>query len=70
MLILLSSCKTKNFDYRQLLPLMPVAGKEVAKEIDQVCDDEKCKNFHRWINELYLFKIEYETIRLSKTIQL
>lgn len=40
---------------------MPIAGVKVAEELDQNCTGEKCPNLNNWLNELYLFKQQYET---------
>lgn len=32
---------------------------EVARELDELCQDNKCLHLNRWLNKLYLFKQEY-----------
>ena len=60
-MVILSGCDKTN--YRCLkgsyLPDMPKAGTEVAKELDELCQDNKCLHLNRWLNKLYLFKQEY-----------
>jgi len=41
------------------LPNMPIAGKDVAKELEEVCQGNKCLHLNNWLNELYFFKQEY-----------
>jgi len=41
------------------LPEMPLAGKAVAAELKEVCAPQKCKNLNEWLNELYLFRGQY-----------
>ena len=38
---------------------MPIAGKEVAREIEDVCNDGKCPHLVTWLNDIYFFKQEY-----------
>jgi hypothetical protein len=42
---------------------MPIAGSNVAGELAQVCDDTKCPNTNKWLNDLYLFKQQYVLYR-------
>jgi hypothetical protein len=61
---ILSGCATENCkpnprDYSW--SNMPIAGVKVAEELDQNCTGEKCPNLNNWLNELYLFKQQYET---------
>ena len=69
MLAMLSSCMKKSYNVDYNLPEMPVAGRKVAAELDKVCDDQKCKNLHLWLSDLYLFKVEYEVIRKNSTTE-
>lgn len=41
------------------LPNMPIAGKEVAGELENLCQGNKCQHLNRWLNDLYFFKQEY-----------
>lgn len=41
------------------LPNIPIAGEQVADELEIVCKDKKCMHLNNWLNELYLFKKEY-----------
>lgn len=41
------------------LPEMPVAGPSVAEELSSVCNEKKCSNIKRWLNELYVFREQY-----------
>lgn len=38
---------------------MPKAGPEVAKELEDLCQENKCQHLNGWLNELYFFKQEY-----------
>ena len=67
---ILSGCTTtsyKNCKIVQLdLPTMPVAGPKVANELKLVCDPwDSCYNLNNWLNELYLFKLQYEIYQKS-----
>ena len=60
LIIILSGCVTKTYKRVSIsLPEMPLAGEEVAKELESVCTSEKCINFNRWLNELYKFRVKY-----------
>lgn len=40
---------------------MPVAGPKVADELEKLCEPwDSCYNLNNWLNELYLFKLQYE----------
>lgn len=66
LMVILSGCMTKNYNANYLdLPIMPIAGAKVATELKAVCTDQTCNNLNKWLNELYLFKVEYEIIRLN-----
>lgn len=59
---LLSGCAATNCNRRLPilnLPEMPVAGSKVADELSVVCDDKKCPNIMKWLNEIYLFRQQY-----------
>lgn len=63
---LLSSCKSKNSDLTIAnihLPAMPTAGKEAANELSALCNHTHCPNLTHWLNDLELFRKEYEIIR-------
>lgn len=61
--LVLSGCGAKNYNTclkNTDLPEMPIAGEQVALEIEQVCtDSHKCFHLNNWLNELYLFKKQY-----------
>lgn len=39
---------------------MPLAGDNVANELEQLCKNEQnCFYLNNWLNELYLFKQQY-----------
>lgn len=42
---------------------MPIAGTEVASELVIVCNKVKCPNTCNWLNELYLFRQQYNVYR-------
>ena len=42
---------------------MPIAAVKVADELAQVCNNEKCPNTNKWLNDLYLFKQQYTLYR-------
>ena len=42
---------------------MPVAGKEVASELNVNCSQEKCPKTNDWLNKLYLFRQQYAIYR-------
>lgn len=69
---LLNACKTINSDNHVSnfsLPEIPLPGKDVGDELDQLCNPaEKCKNLEIWLNALYKFKEIYMIykIELSK----
>jgi hypothetical protein len=61
-MVLSSGCAGTNYKaylFGDDLPDMPKAGKEVARELEVVCDDVKCLHLNNWLNELYFFKQEY-----------
>lgn len=60
-LVMLSGCAKESYSYNNL-PEFPKAGTEVARELEEICDDVKCKNTNDWLNRLYRFYIEYNTI--------
>jgi len=61
-MVLLAGCSRTNYRsclFGNDLPDMPNAGKEVAQELETVCDNVKCLHLNNWLNELYFFKQEY-----------
>lgn len=48
------------------LPVMPIAGSKVADELESVCTGNKCYNLNNWLNELYLFREQYQVYRSVK----
>jgi len=58
---ILSGCAKTNCNYTPMynLPEMPIAGADVAGELEQVCDGTKCPNTNKWLNDLYFFKQQY-----------
>lgn len=42
------------------MPDMPIAGKEVADEINKVCDEKSCYHLILWFNHLYKFRLQYK----------
>jgi hypothetical protein len=64
LLIMLSGCATVNCKRVELdLPEMPIAGEKVANELELLCNDKNCFHLNNWLNELYLFKAQYEVYR-------
>lgn len=59
MLVGCSEAKINSSCYHNL-PSMPIAGKGVAKELLEVCTQNKCPNINNWLNQLYLFRKKYE----------
>jgi hypothetical protein len=39
---------------------MPKAGKEVASEVEALCQNGDCLHLNDWFNKLYFFRQEYE----------
>lgn len=64
-MVILSGCAKTACSYTALynLPEMPIAGVKVADELAQVCNNEKCPNTNKWLNDLYLFKQQYTLYR-------
>ena len=60
MIITLTSCaKTSNrIDYLDL-PELPIAGNEVAQELEKVCLEDRCENLNNYFNEMYIFSKIY-----------
>lgn len=52
-----TSCKG-NFEY-VAMPDFPIAGKKVANEMDQVCNDADCAELNDYMNRIYKFKKAY-----------
>jgi hypothetical protein len=42
-------------------PDMPIAGVKVTEELDKNCTGKTCPNLNDWLNELYIFKQQYDT---------
>tara|TARA_R110001606_G_scaffold368615_2_gene524472 strand:- start:584 stop:796 length:213 start_codon:yes stop_codon:yes gene_type:complete len=65
---LLSSCAKTNYNVVHNLDLsdMPIAGSKVANELDIHCDENKCPNIIAWLNELYLFRLQYSEYKTCK----
>lgn len=59
----LSGCTTTNYKTTAVvLPEMPLAGREVSKELELYCKDYKsCPHTLEWLNKLYWFRVEYTT---------
>lgn len=45
---------------------MPLAGSKVADELELLCTGNKCYNLNNWLNELYLFKEQYQIYKSVK----
>jgi hypothetical protein len=61
---ILSACATVNCKRVEIdLPIMPTAGEKVANELELVCTEKSCHHLNSWLNELYLFKSQYEVYR-------
>ena len=61
LMITLSACAKTNCNINNIiLPEMPIAGEEVAKELENFCSSpEKCIKLNNWLNKLYQFKVKY-----------
>ena len=59
--VVFSGCTQTNYNkHTELkLPEMPIGGEEVANELANVCNEKKCSNITRWLNELYIFRQQY-----------
>lgn len=67
MLVILSGCvKTTNSLKGSDLPKLPMPNNQALDEIEFLCDENNCVNFNTWLNELYLFKVEYNHYREEK----
>jgi hypothetical protein len=60
-MVLLSACATKNYkkSFTLILPEMPIAGPQVAGELEELCKNNSCNNLVNYFNQLYIFKIRY-----------
>jgi len=56
-----TTCKG-NFEY-VAMPEFPIAGKKVANEIDQVCNDADCAELNDYMNRIYKFKKAYSLMQ-------
>lgn len=74
MLVIASGCarttKTKicyNFYSNYNLPEIPMPGAKQFDELDVFClpDTGQCKNVNKWLNDLYIFKAEYDIHRAN-----
>jgi hypothetical protein len=68
-MVILSGCVTKNSRTcvsNLDLPVMPLAGSKVADELETVCTGNKCYNLNNWLNELYLFREQYQVYKSIK----
>jgi len=62
-MVMLSGCVKTNYKACITtldLPTMPLAGSKVADELELVCTGNKCYNLNNWLNELYLFREQYQ----------
>jgi len=59
---ILSGCVREHYNYFKYydLPEMPKAGKEVASEVEALCQNGDCLHLNDWFNKLYFFRQEYE----------
>lgn len=68
LILTLSACKTKSYKtcitFNEL-PVMPIGGIPVAKEIKILCSKNKkrCYNLNIWLNELHTFAEHYSAIK-------
>lgn len=62
--IILTSCvkvnSSKNIEY--IAPVFPEPTAIVGDELYNVCTDRSCSNINKWLNDLRLFKKEYEKL--------
>ena len=68
-MVILSGCAKTNYKtcVSSLdLPVMPLAGSKVADELETLCTGNKCYNLNNWLNELYLFREQYQVYRSVK----
>lgn len=40
-----------------------MAGPKVAAELEKICNEKSCYHLNNWLNELFLFKCQYEIYR-------
>ena len=67
----MSGCARTNCNKRLpilILPEMPLGGQNVANELIVVCTEKSCPNLIEWLNEMYIFRIQYSIYKegLSK----
>jgi hypothetical protein len=71
LVMFLTGCTRINYKHTKIvLPEMPLAGEEVAKEIEKYCIDyTRCPKTLDWLTRLYWFRIEYSAFQeeLSKS---
>lgn len=59
-MVILQGCATVSYEYnKQQLPDFPLAGSEVAENIESICKDQNCDHLNEYLNKLYLFKKLY-----------
>lgn len=61
---MLNACTKTSSESKSLiavdLPDMPLAGSQVALELQSLCvDDKLCKNINDFLNKLYKFRLQY-----------
>lgn len=69
LMALLSACAKIN--YKNPIPIdlpkLPIAGKNVGKEIQEVCVDkdggERCPHLMEWLNRVILFSEKYTIVQ-------
>jgi hypothetical protein len=68
-MVILSGCAKTNYKTCITtldLPVIPLAGSKVADELEMLCTNNKCYNLNNWLNELYLFREQYQIYRSIK----
>lgn len=68
-MVILSGCAKTNYKTCIAtldLPVMPLAGSKVADELELICTPNKCYNLNNWLNELYLFRQQYQIYKSVK----
>ena len=65
LVMLLVGCTKTNYKHTKIvLPEMPLAGREVAQEIEKHCVDyTRCPKTLDWLTRLYWFRIEYSAFQ-------
>lgn len=68
-MVILSGCAKTNYELLPLPPL-PIAGAPVANELELLCNKNSCIAINNWLNELYLFRKQYNLYReLSNEVE-